>query len=221
EFFCQRVEAGADAGPLKTVLRSHLLSTAPFLASSPAALKRNLNRKLQVAIENGIDSLVDGRIEPGKSKAVKDLIARFGDDLKLLAEHTRFYCGGRMSQAHRQLHDDRCHNNDRFSEAFRDAFPFDCRKAKSRVPEIVRRAVAPMVRAMAPQRLGPRAAKLALPSIQRDWSKVAAGDSYTSDDVTLNHYVYDWNEQGEYEFDGRRFNVMRPQFLPVVDERTD
>jgi hypothetical protein len=221
EFFCQRVEAGVAAGALKTVLRSHLLSTAPFLASSPAALKRNLNRKLQAAIESGIDSLVDGRVEPGKSKAAKRLIASFDVDLKLLAQHARFYCGGRISQAYRQLHDGRCHNNDRFSEAFRDAFPFDCRKAKSRVPEPIRRAAAPMVKTTAPLRLGPRAAKLALPSIQRDWSKVAAGDSYTSDDETINHYVYDWNDDGEHEFEGRRFNVMRPQFLPVIDERTE
>jgi hypothetical protein len=59
-----------------------------------------------------------------------------------------------------------------------------------------------------------------MPSIHRDWSVVLAGASYTSDDATLNHYVVDWHDEGEYEFDGGRFNVVRPQFLPVVDERT-
>jgi hypothetical protein len=221
EFFSSRVTAGADSTRLKLDLRRHLLDEAPFLAASPAAMKRNLNRKLRSAVKSGIESLIDGRTEPEKSKAAERLIATFQDDLKLLAQHARFYCGGRISQAYRQLHDGRSHNREQFSEGFRAAYPFDCRKAKSRVPSIVRRAVAPMVATAAPLRLGPRAAKLALPSIQRDWSKVAAGDSYTSDDVTLNHYVYDWNEQGEYEFEGRRFNVMRPQFLPVVDERTE
>ncbi len=48
-----------------------------------------------------------------------------------------------------------------------------------------------------------------------------AGDSYTSDDVTQNHYFYDWCDEGEYEFSGRRFNVTRGQLLPVIDERTD
>ncbi|HWX16949.1 MAG TPA: Mu transposase C-terminal domain-containing protein [Chthoniobacterales bacterium] len=221
EFFASRVTSRADLTRLKLDLRRHLLDEVPFLAASQAALKRNLNRKLRSAVESGIESLIDGRAGPAKSKAAERLIATFQDDLKLLAQHARFYCGGRISQAYRQLHDRRSHNGEQFSERFRAAYPFDCRKAKSRVPSVVRHAVAPMVATAAPLRLGPRAAKLALPSIQRDWSKVAAGDSYTSDDVTLNHYVYDWNEQGEYEYEGRRFNVMRPQFLPVVDERTE
>jgi Mu transposase, C-terminal len=221
EFFCQRIEAGADAIALKTALCSYLVHAAPFLAVSPAALKRNFERKLRGAIDAGIESLVDRRLEPGKGASAKQLAVNFESDLKLLAQHARFYSSGRISQAYRELYDGRCHNGDQFSESFRDAFPFDCRKAKSRVPEIVRRAVTPLVKAAGPLRLGPRAAKLSLPSIQRDWSNVAAGDSYTSDDVTLNHYVYDWNDEGEFEFDGRRFNVMRPQFLPMVDERAE
>jgi hypothetical protein len=60
-----------------------------------------------------------------------------------------------------------------------------------------------------------------LPSIHRDWSDTAAGDYYTSDDVTVNHYWWEEAEEGEYEFDGMRFNVVRGQWLPVVDERTD
>ncbi len=148
-------------------------------------------------------------------------MANFPDDLKLLTQHASFYRGDRIGEAYRHLQLGTTHNGERFSEKFRHAWLFDCRIAKSRVPGVIRRAVRPMIKAMRPLRLGPRAAKLALPSIQRDWSKVSAGDCYTSDDVTLNHYVYDWSEQGEYEFDGRRFNVMRPQFLPVVDERTE
>jgi hypothetical protein len=221
EFFSSLVAVGADPMRLKVSLRGHLLAVAPFLAKSPDAMKRNLDRKLRSFGERGIESLIDGRTDPSKSKAVERLLATYGSDMKLLARHTAFFCGFRTAQAYRQLHEGSSHNGERFSEAFRAACPFDCRRAKSRVPSIVRRAVGPMVSATAPLRLGPRAAKLALPSIQRDWSKIAAGDFYTSDDVTLNHYVYDWNEAGEYEFEGRRFNVMRPQFLPVVDERTD
>src|SRR5260370_29663119 len=132
-------------------------------------MKRNLNRKLRSAVEGGIESLIDGRTEPEKSKAAERLIATFHDDLKLLAQHARFYCGGRISQAYRQLHDGRSHNGEQFSERFRDTFPFDCRKAKSRGPGIVRRAVAPMVATAAPLRLGPPPAKPALPRIHRAW----------------------------------------------------
>jgi cell wall assembly regulator SMI1 len=88
------------------------------------------------------------------------------------------------------------------------------------MPSCVRNVVRPMIAASKKEHLGPHASRLALPSIHRKWEPLAAGASYTSDDVTLNHYVYDWHEEGEYEFDGRRFNVIRPQFLPVVDERT-
>src|SRR6266853_1656920 len=134
EFFSSRVTAGADSTRLKLDLLRHLLDEAPFLAASPAAMKRNLNRKLRSAVKSGIESLIDGRTEPEKSKAAERLIATFRDDLKLLAQHARFYCGGRISQAYRQLHDGRSHNREQFSEGFRAAYPFDCRKAKSRVP---------------------------------------------------------------------------------------
>jgi hypothetical protein len=221
EFFRASVASGADSIALKVALRAHLLSTAPFLADSPEAMKRNLNRKLSSASAHGAEALLDRRVEPRDSGVSRKLIAQFADDLNLLARHARFFTGGRVSQAYRELHDGRTHNGERFSKEFCESFSFDCRKAKSRVPDDVRRAVSPMVAATGPLRLGSRAAKLALPSIQRDWSKVAAGDSYTSDDVTINHPVYDWDEKGEFEFEGRPFNVMRPQFLPVVDERSE
>lgn len=222
EFLFAGVEAGANSQALKKALRAHLLTVAPFLAESPIAMRRNFDRKLRDADKNGIESLVDERLAPTKRRASQQLIGKYKDDLKLLTQHAVFYCrSGGISQAYRQLHDGTTHNGEQFSEEFRQAFPFSCRVAKSRVPEIVRRSVAPAVKALGPHRLGPRAVKLALPSIQRDWREVAAGDSYTSDDVTPNHYIYDWNEDGEYEFEGQRFNVMRPQFLPVVDERTD
>ena len=221
-FYKARLGSGANAVALKRQLREYVLSVLPFLSDSPDAIKRNLNRKLRDEAELGIAALVDGRVEPRKSEATERLVERFNDDLKLLAQHACFYCGGRVSQAYRELHDGRCHNGERFSEDFREAFSFNCRKAKSRVPKIVRSVVAPMVKAMAPLRLGPRAAKLALPSIHRDWSRVISGATYTSDDQTLNEDMIHYCEWGAYEDpDGRRFNLGQPQFLPLVCERTD
>ena len=217
KLWADRIATGADEIKLKQQLRGYILQAAPFLGDTADAVKRNLNRKIRGAVERGIDTIVDGRLQPNRTKGRP---SDFDAMIKLLAQHAIFHCGGRESQAYRQLHMGTAHNGDRFSEDFRAAYPFDCRRAKSRIPACVRNAVRPMIEATKAIHLGPRAARLAMPSIRRDWSVVPAGASYTSDDVTLNHYVYDWHEDGEYEFDGRRFNVIRPQFLPVVDERT-
>lgn len=217
KFWDARVMEGADEIKLKQELREYILGSAPFLGPTAQAVKTALNRKILRAIKEGIDSIVDGRLQPTRP-TVKP--SDFDAMIKLLAQHVIFHCGRRESQAYRQLHGGTAHNGDRFSEEFRAAYTFDVRGAKSRVPNCVRNAVRPIVAATKAIHLGPRAARLARPSIRRDWSAVLAGASYTSDDVTLNHYVYDWHEKGEYEFSGRRFNVIRPQFLPVVDERT-
>jgi hypothetical protein len=218
--FNDRIAAGVSEGKLKRQLRSYIVSASPFLGATPAAVKRNLNRKLREMIDGGgIDQVADGRLNPMKRgrKAPSD----FSENIKLLVRHAAFFCSGRISQAYRQLHQGTAHNSDRFSDDFRALYPFDVRTAKSEVPALIRRSAAPAVAALRPHVLGPRAARLSLPSIHRDWSGVGAGDSYTSDDVTLNHYVVDFCDGGEYEApDGRRFNVVRPQFLPVVDERT-
>jgi hypothetical protein len=212
-----RVTAGTDEIKLKRELRKYIISAAPFLGATPQAVKRTLNRKIREARENGIDTIVDGRLQPKRS-TVKP--SDFKAMIKLLAQHAIFHCGGRQSQAYRQLQTGTAHNKERFSEQFRASYPFNVRGAKSCIPSCVRNAVRPIIAATKAIHLGPRAARLARPSIRRDWSAVLSGASYTSDDVTLNHYVYDWHELGEFEFSGRRFNVVRPQFLPVVDERT-
>ncbi len=213
-----RIAAGANEIKMKQQLRRYIVRNAPFLGATDIAVKRTMNRKLREATRGGgIDAISDRRLNPSRQRVDR---ARFTSDIRLLATHTVFSGGKRESQAFRELYQGTTHNGDRFSEAFRAACPFNLREAKSEIPKWVRTKVQPMVRAMWKHRLGPRAARLALPSIHRDWSDVLSGASYTSDDATLNHYVVDWNDEGEFEFDGRRFNVCRPQFLPVVDERS-
>lgn len=212
-----RLTTGADEVKLKRELRGYLMQAAPFMGESAEAIKRNLNRKIREALEHGIETIADGRVQPAR---ICRKPSDFDAMIKLLAQHTRFRCGGRESQAYRELYMGTTAAGVRFSEEFRAAYPFDCRTAKSRMPNVVRNAARPMVAAMKALQLGPHAARVAMPSIRRDWSGVLAGASYTSDDVTLNHYLVDWHAEGEYEFDGRRFNIVRPQFLPVVDERS-
>ncbi len=213
----ERLTTGADEIKLKRELRGYLLQTAPFMGGSEEAIKRNLNRKIREAIEHGIGAIADGRLRPAR---IGRKPSDFDAMIKLLAQHSILHCGRREAQAYRELFMGTTHTGERFSEEFRMAYPFDCRTAKSRMPHSVRNAARPLIEAMKAIHLGPRAARLAMPSIRRDWSEVLAGASYTSDDVTLNHYLVDWHGEGEYEFDGRRFNIVRPQFLPVVDERT-
>ncbi len=217
EVFADRIASNANEAKLKQQLRQYILRSAPFLAQTPAAVKRGLNRKIREAFEHGIDTIVDGRVE---AKRTATQPQDFDVNCNLLANHAANHCGYRLSQAYRQLHLGNGHDGVRFSEEFRSAYPFNARKKKSRVPNCVRNAARPILAAIKPEQLGSRAARLAMPSIRRDWSGVAAGASYTSDDWTFNHYVYDWNDRGEYEFNGRRFNIVRPQVLPVIDERT-
>ena len=217
--YSERVAAGASPKAVKRQLRDYILGSAPFLGDTADAVKRNLNRKIQLALDEGIASIVDKR----KSFAprAQSAASRWESASNQLYVHARHHCSGRISQAYRELHLGTGHDREQFSEAFRDAFPFDVRVAKSQVPKWLRKTVAIRLKATAAVHLGPRAARLNLPSLRRDWSKVAAGSSYTSDDQTANHYIYDECDGGEYEFDGMRFNDSRPQILPVVDERTD
>lgn len=67
---------------------------------------------------------------------------------------------------------------------------------------------------------GPKAARLAGPSYRRDWSHVYAGDSYSADDFTFNHPFIEWDEDGEYVYGGKRFNLTRGQTLVFCDERS-
>lgn len=217
--YAERVAAGTRDKAVKRGLRDYILKTAPFLGDSAEAVKRNLNRKIQLALDNGISALVDGR----KSLELRNTStqAQWESAINQLFIHARHHTGGRVSQAYRELHLGTGATREQFSEAFRDAFPFDVRTAKSQVPNWLRNVVTARLSATAAKHLGPRAARIKLPSLRRDWSKVLAGSSYTSDDQTSNHYIYDVCDEGEYEFDGMRFNVSRPQILPVVDERTD
>ena len=217
ECFAARCADGADESRLKRDLRSYVFKAAPFLAKSGAALKCNLNRKLRISAESGLEAIVDRRAE---SSGHRRRPADWEQSIQLFAKWTRIR-QGRESQAWRECHLGTTATGERFSEGFREYYPFDCRTAKSAVPSAVRSAIRPLIKATDDIAQGPRKARLNLPSIHRDWSDTAAGDYHTADDVTVNHYWFEEAEFGEYEFDGMRFNVGRGQWLILADERTD
>lgn len=201
--------------PVKRALKKYLLRYAPFLARNASALNRNLDRKLAAA-EEGIAALTDGRLTlSGRRRQAPG----WTENMALFAARTRA-SGGRESQAWRELHLGTAEGQ-RFTEAFRDYYPFDVRNRKSQVPVAARAAVRPMIQATDPIHLGPKAAKLKRPSLRRGWSDTKAGWYFQSDDETINHYWFERSQRGEYEYQGMRFNVGRGQCLPMVDLRTD
>ena len=220
KFWEARIEAGANEIKLKRRLREYIIGVAPFLGTTTQAVKRNLDRKICAAIERGIGGLSDGRIHPNRKKGKRDGLRDFNADLCLLRDHAAHCCMGQISQAYRELHVGSSRDNMQFSEAFRDAFPFDPRSNKSQVPTVIRHAVSPKVRSMLPSILGPTAQRNAQPKRHLDWSEVASGAWYSGDDVTGNHYVYEFRPDGNWECAEGRFNVGRPQWLLTIDEKT-
>jgi hypothetical protein len=84
---------------------------------------------------------------------------------------------------------------------------------KSHVPKSIRRLVAHEVAMMDDIHHGPRQAKLNGAHIDRDWSKVHAGDWYQADDVTFPVYYYEPDGKGW-------FTLWRGQCLVMIDLRT-
>ncbi len=207
---------------LKRSLIEYIAQMAPFMGTNRKSVKRNFNRKVAAMFGNeemgevGFAAIVDRRTErSGYRREAPD----WDNNLQLMAQWT-LVRGGRVSQAWRELHTGKADKNKRFTEGFRNYYPFNPRESKSQVPVAVRHAVKVIIEATRARRLGPKAARLAQPSIHRDWSDTCAGDYYTADDITINHYWWDEDEFGEYEYQGMRFNVVRGQWLITCDERT-
>jgi hypothetical protein len=211
-FWHDQVNAGKTARELRPALLAWLDSTLPRLGKTRAGLSRNLDRKLTAEI------ILDRRAEKSGNRR---RAPQWEENIERLARLARQW-GGRIAQAWRALFTGEAPTGERFSEAFRAYFPsYDPRHDKSRVPASVMAVVRRQIEATEALALGPKAARKGGPRGSRDWSDVMAGDAWTCDDVTQNHYFHHWCEDGEYEFEGRRFNVTRGQFLPVICEGTD
>lgn len=213
--YLARVASGEKAKAVKSGLCEHILTEVPGLAGTGVAVRRNFERKLIAAETSGVETLIDRRTEnSGPRKKLPSFVA----DIEKIARHARHETGGRISQAYRELHNGAL--GDRFSQEFREHFPFDVRTAKSDVPASVRAAVRTILSATEAIHRGPKTSRIAGPSVRRDWSNVFAGDSYSADDFTFNHPFIEWDERGEYVFEGERFNLTRGQTLLFCDERS-
>jgi hypothetical protein len=216
--FEERRAKGEPEKPLKRALRDYLWQVAPFLApASEAAMKRQLERKLSAHAEGGVAALCDGRsVAAAKRTKTAPL---WKTDLELLAKWI-IRRQGIIAQAYRELHGGNP-EGEQFSAPFRERYPFDARTAKSAVPTEIRELVRPMVKAIEDRIKGPKLARDRRPSAHLDWSDTAAGDWQTADDFTNDHEWFEWDEAGDYEFEGRRFNYGRGQLILFCDTRTD
>jgi hypothetical protein len=217
ESYSAKVSTGQKANAVKRALCNFLLAELPNLAGNAEALRRNFERKLETATKSGLEALIDRRAEKsGRRRKLEN----WNEDIQKLARQARHETGARISQAYRELHEGTTANGDQFSAAFRERFSFDVRRGKSDVPNTIRAAVRPILKATEAIARGSKAARLSGPSFRRDWSNVCAGDSYSADDFTLNHPFIEWDENGEFVFEGERFNLTRGQTLLFCDERS-
>jgi len=201
-----QVEQGIREKKARRAMVDFLDRSAVSLSKNAAAMKVLLKRKLARYQECGgvFDLFIDQRPEKsGSFRAVK------------LDEETRLLVVGNAAQNH----------SGRLAPALRElrgagklGAEFEMQhisnpSRKSYVPKSLRDQVQPDVKRMMPMVHGPRTHQLDGAYIIRDYSKVAAGDWYQADDVTIPCYFYDETENGPKR--------TRGQFLIMIDVRTD
>lgn len=199
------VEAGAKLKPARRALVELLHSSPVALARNADALKLTLKRKYARWTAGGMTllALADQRHENSGWHRAPVLSEQ--DRLALIA-HARINCGGRESQAWRELTESGGLSHD--LQRHYIANP----ASKSYVPQRIRETITPDVNRLAASHHGPREHQLRGAFHTRDWSEVAAGDWLTSDDVTPPVYFHTQTERG--------IELMRGQFLPMACERS-
>jgi hypothetical protein len=197
-------KAGKAEKKIKRGLIRYLAQHTNFLSRNEATLHWSFNRKLEHWRMNGriASCLVDGRIEANAKRRVQ---LPNEDRDKVITAALKH--GGEVAPAWRE-----CLERGDLSPEINQRYLLNPAR-KSHVPAAVARDVGPEAKLLLPHFHGPRQAKLNGAYIERDWSKVGAGDWFSSDDFTLEVYFYLPDKDG-------RLVLSRGQFLPMVDERS-
>lgn len=200
---------------IKQRLTEILLQSVPALAKTLAALRRNFDRKLTAWRIGGrkLSAILDARDNSGRK--AKKLCVTCRDLVKGAAVEL----DGDLAQAWRRLQLPPNLGGVRaegkgLCDTCAGLWHYNVRGNKSYVPASVRADLWPEIEPALVHRHGPKTAKLSSPYIRRDWSDIGPGDFFEADDVTLNHYWYEQDEQG-------RFYVGRGECLVLIDRRTD
>ena len=183
-----------------------LICISVRLAKNETALRDLVKSKYERWVEGGrtLDALRDQRSEnsgwhrsPGLPAAVLDK----------LVGHAIVNCGGRESQAWRELM-----QAGELPADFHATYT-STPSRKSYMPTSIRRAVTPEVNRLHAIHRGPREARLQGAHHTRSYAECAAGDWLQSDDLTPPVYFHTLDARGD-------LSLMRGQFLPMLDVRS-
>jgi hypothetical protein len=201
DFYGEKIAAGKTSKQAKRLLFPFLEKYAPFLAPTRDALLKAFNRRKEKLEKSGgnVSAIADQRGQ--KSISISQ------EDVDKIIAHARLRCGGRVSQAWREL----CERGE-LSEATLSRYLANP-KSKSHVPKTIRDLTTNEIRLLENIHHGPRQHKLNGAFISRDWSDVRGGDWWNADDCTLPIYYYVPDGKGW-------FTLMRGQFLLMIDLRT-
>jgi hypothetical protein len=206
ESYEEQLSTTKERRRVKRQLLDFLRECAPFLAKNAHTLKVLFNEKYKRWTESGrsVKALKDARVKLSGHHRAPELSEA---DRDKIISHAVFNCGGRVSQAWRELTE-----NNALGENLSGHY-LSNPSSKSTVPARIRDAVKHEVAMLEDIHHGPRRARLNGAYISRDWSEVMAMDWFCADDVTLPVYYFVPDGAGW-------FTLMRGQFLPMIDVRT-
>ncbi|MBA3960846.1 MAG: hypothetical protein H0X40_02960 [Chthoniobacterales bacterium] len=177
------------------------------VARTEEALRRQINRKYGSWLENGQTfSVLEDKRSTNSGWFRKPDLVRTGDFDKIVGEAV-INREGEIAPAIRALR-----GSGELSDSFVSNYLSNPR-AKSYVPNEVRKLCIPEAKRLEAIHRGPREHKRLGAYHQVNWDNVAAGDLFSADDLTSPVYTYRWDSEG-------RLSLIRGQLLMVIDERT-
>jgi hypothetical protein len=202
-------EAGDKPLKFKRRLLGFLWYRASFLAKSKEALRVNFDRKVKRCKESpdGLLALLDARhLKQGETRA--DAIPQ--DDVDIIAWHSARNCGGRTTQAARELgqHGQRSGLTQQTLNLINAPH-----SSKSHVNRRLFNTVHRDVQLIAPYLLGKKAVDDATASLRRDYSNLASMSLVTADDFTMPVYCFVPDGKGWW-------TLTRGQVLLMIDVRS-
>jgi hypothetical protein len=200
---------GTPAGLRKTKrkLVDFLAEHAPWIGETRNAIRANLDRKVARAAgcANAAVLIRDGRSLRPVASGVEALWPK--EDVDQIVWAATANHGGRISEAVRELSTSGKLTDGtlaRLSGASDD---------KSYIPASLRDLVTPQVEALMPHHQGPRASRLLVPHLDRDYSGLVVMDQVQADDFTMPVYFYVPDGEGW-------FRLTRGQCLIAIDVRS-
>ncbi len=198
------LEEGHRAKRVKRALVATLFLRATWAAKTPSSLDRSFRNKYErwITEDRVTNALVDGRSNSGPRRPIQIT----DDEVQCIAARA-LTCGGRLSQAWRELWNEGA--LPRWCYEYYSQNPQD----KSYIPAAVRSVARPMVERLESAHQGPKTGRFRSPRVRRDWTDLASGVLTQSDDLTTPILCYVPDGQGW-------FDLIQPQMIPFIDTRS-